>query len=639
MFDLKPVTESPPEDPFDSPSENLRSLNNDPLSFFNIKINPRYIVFFLVVLFILIFIVNNYLFIKQDIGIKENDNHFYRSIKYYDKFMMNEDIDLTHIRYPPLVYLTTSVFYVFRGLSAETARLSMVVFGIIFLLSMFGIGYEMGGNFGGFSVMALAAASPHIQYFSRLYFLDFPQTALTALSLYLLLKTDFFRNKKFSILFGIAFALSMLTKWSTIFFMIVPVMWFLIPVIFKSKKSFVTFLLILFPAAFTFAGTKWYVKNVDIPFPALYMKWGLYYLIFAVIPSVFCIISMFIMERKWKNDEDYQKSGRKSVINFGYLSSIFTIIASTWVFWAGFSVKGMLPNYVYRDFRDLSLNAGVMKAFLVSMFNFAPVLILVGIIFYFFRSGNYLRDLVIPVSLIFTSLLMLRVMYDLFRVIIALVIFGAVLGGYWVGRIKKRQIAMALTIFIVSISIISMIFSFTHQNKPGYFQYANSTLDMYKPWQLFCTRSPHTDKVNLAGAIKNLSYVEGEGWKNIIIYSPDNYPDDVCDFFTNAYVGGKRFRSDFCWQGNDPLMSQHISDAVNGRGDNFKSVDDILIFHQASQSPDQMSEKLLSLLFHGIPYEKKVIKINKDWVVTNIKIDRHGILGRRRLRNSAKNEN
>lgn len=598
--------------------------------------NPRisrFLIYLFVILFILVFIINNYLYIKGDIGLSANDNHFYRSIQYYDKLVMKSDISLVHIRFPPLVYLVTTCFYVVNGVSIETARMSILLFSVIFLLAMFGIGYELGGNFGGLSVMVLAGSSPHIQLFSRSYFLDFPQTALTALAFYFLLRTDFFKNRKFSILFGLITALAMLTKWSTAFFLIVPVLWFLIPNVFHSFKSFRAFLIYLIPASIALTGTVWYLKQIESTDLLLYQQWFKYYLLITVLPALVCIISFLLLDLKWKKEEDYKDSGRQSIVNFAFLSSIFAIIVSIWFYWAGFSVQGMIPTYAYIDPRDISLNIPILQAFILTIMNFSPFLMIAGLIFMVLKNKNISRDLVVPVSLILSSLLMIRLMYDLFRVIIPLVIFGTALGGYWVGVIKNRKVSIALTTLLVLVSLASMTITAKDFNNRSYYQFALQNLDLYKPWRIFVMAPPEENDFNFHPVLEKVTYHDNDGWKNIAVYSSEHFPGDVNDIFVEAYSLGKKFTTTYCWQSNSPeLFQEHASHARNGETQEFDAIDDVLIIHRLNEKPEAISDKIVSTFFNGIPTQTKTYKLNDRWLVTDIKIDRHQMWAKKRNR-------
>lgn len=604
----------------------LKRYTKTLLNFSKNILTVKLLIYIMIVLFLVIFLITNYLYIKSDIGLKSNDNHFYRSILFYDKLVMRGDVNLVSIRFPPLVYLVSTCFYLVNGVSFEAARMSILFFSIIFLLAMFGIGYEMGGNFGGFTVMALAGSSPYILEYSRSYFLDFPQTALTALALYLLLKTNFFKDRKFSLLFGLVTALAMLTKWSAAFFLIVPVLWFIVPNIFRSFRSFKAFLIYLIPASIIIAGSAWYLKQINSTATLIFHQWAKYYFLFAVIPSIACIVVMLLLESRWKKEEDYYSSGRRAIVNFSLLSSIFAIIASSWFYWSGFSIRGMIPTYIYTDPRNISMNFTIMWEFILTMMNFAPFLLIIGTVFLFVKNKNIYRDIVIPISLILTSLLMLKLMYDLIRVIFPLVIFGAVLGGYWVGKIKNRQISMTIASLLIAISLLSITVPGKDIDQYSCFQFAPQKLDNYKPWKIFISTPQKDNELNFYPILKNLTYHEGDGWKDIAIYTSAGFPGDVNDLFVEAYSLGKKFTSKYCWQSDSPrIFQEHASLARSGKKQDFEHIDDILIIHRESENPDPMSSKILKIFFDGMPTQSKTYKLNKVWRITNIKIDRHQI--------------
>lgn len=255
-------------------------------------LNRKLIVTIFLFLFISIFLIQNYLFIKQDRLTVFTDSHLIHSAIYYDRLVLKNDNNISLIGYPPLLYLLTTLYYRAGDISAQGARLLISFFSVIFLLAMFGIGYQLGGYYSGAAVMAIAASSPHILNYSRLYFVDFPQTTLTALAFYLLLRSEGYRHRIPSILLGIAMALSFLVKWSTAFFLILPVLWFFIPVIIKPGKYISQYIVFIITSLFAFAGSVHYLKTAAFPFQDIDLRWFRNFILFIVIPSLVCLTIM-----------------------------------------------------------------------------------------------------------------------------------------------------------------------------------------------------------------------------------------------------------------------------------------------------------------------------------------------------------
>jgi len=416
---------------------------------------------------ITLFLFSNIHFIKKDAH-RFSDWQIVRALMYYDRIFVDSNVKLSQIPYPPVAYFVTSLFFKFGGISQQIARISISFFAIIFLLAMFGIGYELGGYYGAATVTALAAASPHIINISRIYYLEFPQTAMTALAFYLLLKTGGFKNRKYSILFGIALALSFLTKWSTAFFMVIPVLWFLIPILFKKGHSIKTWLGFIIPTIITVLGVIWYFRQTPTVIPHNAdpsLKWLLYFMLIVVIPGVLSVASLLYIEIKKRKDESYKTSGSSLLTNFAFFSVAFAFVESPWFFHGAILIKQKCLKDIMR-YDNFALSLEFLKGFFVSAFNLYPVFLilpLIGIIFIFLRDRKKLyQRLLIPVNIVFATLIMFWIFAQThsprLRYLISLIIFLAALGGYWVMYLGRARIAV--TALIVVVSFLSFLHGF-----------------------------------------------------------------------------------------------------------------------------------------------------------------------------------
>ena len=63
-------------------------------------------------------------------------------------------------------------------------------------------------------------------WLSRETIIDYWLTSMVALAMWLLIRTNEFSNRKRAILFGVVCGLGMLTKWTFVFFVILPALWF-----------------------------------------------------------------------------------------------------------------------------------------------------------------------------------------------------------------------------------------------------------------------------------------------------------------------------------------------------------------------------------------------------------------------------
>lgn len=124
--------------------------------------------------------------------------------------------------YPPFYHFSTAVMYFFFGKSMNTAILTNTVFYGILLASVYGLGKKLFNKETGVFAAVLITLYPSIFSLQRIYMLEIPLAALVALSIYLLVLSEKFKNLKYAAAFGAAFAFTILAKWTGLFFIIGP---------------------------------------------------------------------------------------------------------------------------------------------------------------------------------------------------------------------------------------------------------------------------------------------------------------------------------------------------------------------------------------------------------------------------------
>ena len=102
------------------------------------------------------------------------------------------------------------------------------VFFIILLASIYGIGSIFYNKNVGILSAALVSMFPLVFGHSRVAMLDFPLMCMICFGFYLLLKTDKFSFSRYSILSGIVFGLSQLTKETAFIFILGPLIYYFI---------------------------------------------------------------------------------------------------------------------------------------------------------------------------------------------------------------------------------------------------------------------------------------------------------------------------------------------------------------------------------------------------------------------------
>lgn len=427
----------------------------------------------ILLLLVVVFLLQAYFFIRADTLIQYSDHHSFISSKYHDFFNGGEGTFFPKDWYPPVMYFITHLFYLVRGSSIETARLSLLVFVPVFIISMFGIGKRYGGTISGIVVAALAASSPFILNTSRNYFPDFPQTAMTALCFYLLLNTDEYRKTVMSYLLGLCLALSFLTKWSTPFFITFPLIWFILPHIFRSWRSGVTFLINLL-----FQGYIFYKMLVykEISGPGIDpLLWFYYYVKNLAIPILIYLLVLFLVERmarrrkgREKGNEDVSgndliapentSAGWINTLNFSRMSATAMLLISPWLIYSALDIRYKFIFEHKTGDRSIGFNDFVFKYLLLmfkSHFNLSLVLICLGIVFLFIRREKLFEKLILPVNLIFCVALMSYIGHTDARYSLSLIIFTSTLAGYWVDYISKLRAYIAG--LLISLSFLSIV--------------------------------------------------------------------------------------------------------------------------------------------------------------------------------------
>jgi 4-amino-4-deoxy-L-arabinose transferase-like glycosyltransferase len=200
---------------------------------------------FLIILVLLLFhTVNNYIILTNDNTplLWDGGDYFFKSLQYYNVFVnfdsnfISRFNDVSLYR-PPLLMLSSVPLYLVFGRSTDVAVMTNILYLIILVLSVYGIGRRSHSKEVGLMAVFIVSFFPIIFGMSRSYWQDFPLTAMVSLSLYLLIRTDYFRDWKYSVLFGLSIGLGMLTKWTHFVFLLGPFLYIFILSLKMNEES------------------------------------------------------------------------------------------------------------------------------------------------------------------------------------------------------------------------------------------------------------------------------------------------------------------------------------------------------------------------------------------------------------------
>lgn len=217
--------------------------------------------------------INNYIWLTKDNMIQRYDaaQYILYSYQYHELFTNPTTsliIDFFAINRwrPPLRLMIATPFYQMFGYSADIASMTNIFYMVILLFSVYGIGSYLFSRRVGLLAAIMVSLFPIVHILSRVFLSDFALTAMVSLSIYCLLRTEYFTNRRFSLLFGISIGLGFLTKDTYFIFMLGPLIYvmyksriFNIPLLFKTLVRNWQALLIVIISAASIGGFFYYL--------------------------------------------------------------------------------------------------------------------------------------------------------------------------------------------------------------------------------------------------------------------------------------------------------------------------------------------------------------------------------------------
>ncbi len=128
---------------------------------------------------------------------------------------------------PPLLYLLTQPFYVMWGRSADIAQLANLALFALILGLTFLLARRVTGDWMAIFAVALLSLLPMAAAMTRLYYMENSLTAALLIALYALLRAEGFRIRSWSLTFGVALGIALLSKWTALAYLALPILYLL----------------------------------------------------------------------------------------------------------------------------------------------------------------------------------------------------------------------------------------------------------------------------------------------------------------------------------------------------------------------------------------------------------------------------
>jgi len=187
------------------------------------SLNERFVTFFgLVAVLGEAFAINLWLVAEDNSPpVWDYAGYLSRSLLFYDAVQRGSWLAFMHafvadLYRPPLVPLTALPFYLLLGTSEKVAMLASLVFIAIMVISIYKLGALLVSPALGLVTAGIAVTLPGIIDFNRVFGLDFPLTAMTAATFYLVIASKGFSMRSASAALGVFIGLGLMTKWSFI---------------------------------------------------------------------------------------------------------------------------------------------------------------------------------------------------------------------------------------------------------------------------------------------------------------------------------------------------------------------------------------------------------------------------------------
>lgn len=434
------------------------------------KIGDNWHIIFLFFL-ILVFTLNNYHFIANDRSPLPSDSgvlHIPQAMTIYQSVKNRQFTGLFRSEYPPLVYIVTYVFIKIFGLSLKTTLWSIYPFSVLLIIMFFAVGNHFGGKFGGAAAALIGSANCFLINFSHIYMLDVPHAAVVALMFYFLLKSEVFEKPLYSYLFGIAMGLSLLTRFTSAFLIIGPL---LVLVVYLAFQGIREFLITVFTGG-CLGGMLLYLlslsrENIRYSEHENIFLGRSFLVLFPVCIALLLLI--YVADKFLLNKLDEKKKKNIHKIFLGTRAIIIGLLVAMpyYLYAAGPLMLRFLGHHKRHQILTFSILGERLTKnlfYIHAFFPFIFILAFIGLMFFLVRRKKAL-DFTMIISMGLTGLIFTSLMAVTFnRYLMGEILVLAVLGGYWVGYAWKFKFPVLA--FIFACSMLTICFPFYSPEEP-----------------------------------------------------------------------------------------------------------------------------------------------------------------------------
>ena len=424
----------------------------------------RYWTFAILLFFVVLFIWQDVYFITNNHAPPYGDSQFHLTTARREFRMLFEggrESRLFYSAHPPLVYLSTDLLFLVMSPSIKTAFLSLLIYSIIFILSVYALGSYFGGREGGLAAALIALSCHYFLQLSHVYLLDMPQAAFTALAIYLLFKSEMFSDFLHSMLFGVTLSLIMFIKWTGLFYL-APAL--IIIFIYLSYRNLKTILMAAIPLIVIIGVIITYYISGKLPPDEGRLVEGKTLIIYFPLFLILLGGALFLRKKLSTILPPNIAERSRQVLNGVAAILLCALINTPWYVYSQYPIVAK----IHGQKTEMAMRASQLQE-PVMLFNLKTVLnahrlifplflifTLVGIIYILFKREKR-SELILLLIMAFSGVLsllpsaMLSIPY-----IITLLVFIAVLGGYWIkytGWFKYIILSV-----IIAYSLISLIY-------------------------------------------------------------------------------------------------------------------------------------------------------------------------------------